>query len=351
MYSYNPYYGQYLAHYGVLGMKWGVRRFQPYPSNYHGGGVYKGKYKSRSKAKIGFNDDIILKRGATAYRVTSNSDDKTNNKYVTIDQNDRNFYKSHWAKALQQFSGKTTYENTYTTQNDLISPSAKKRFEILQEISKNYDINKSYAIAQTAADARSYAYYLSGLNAKESAVAAKALLSNNPDGNLKKLSQTNKNIKSFYSDIKSKNAEKTLKDFINMAKQYRKEDVANDPSKLCYAMFSDETLKNKFFDKVKEKGYTCVIDDVAKFFDKKSVAPLIIFDSNETLSRIKSSPLGQTEYNKAYYNWSQTTNNKLTTTTSTFIKNSIPGMADMLNVKLSSFYSDPIDAKRLTLNA
>lgn len=26
MYSYNPYYEKYLAHYGVLGMKWGVRK-------------------------------------------------------------------------------------------------------------------------------------------------------------------------------------------------------------------------------------------------------------------------------------------------------------------------------------
>lgn len=40
--------GDVLQHHGVLGQKWGLRRYQPYPDGYHGDGKFVGKEKKQA---------------------------------------------------------------------------------------------------------------------------------------------------------------------------------------------------------------------------------------------------------------------------------------------------------------
>lgn len=73
----------FLAHYGVQGMKWGVRRYQPYPSDYKGDGKYTGGNSSGTALT---RDETLaiknLKRAKTANMDKFGKDPKHNACYI-----------------------------------------------------------------------------------------------------------------------------------------------------------------------------------------------------------------------------------------------------------------------------
>lgn len=56
----------YLAHHGILGMKWGVRRYEPYPSG-HKGGKEIGEAAKKTKRKLTYKDAKKVARRVEDY--------------------------------------------------------------------------------------------------------------------------------------------------------------------------------------------------------------------------------------------------------------------------------------------
>lgn len=245
-------YNNELYHYGVKGMKWGVRRY---------------------------DDDIIVKKGTMTQRV-SDSDEKARNKaerkynknrertYVSFTDEDNKFYtKAMTDHRKSQYddidpSKIQTYTVKYKAKHDLRSPSQQRRID---EFVKLYDDMKDVMVNELASAAMMKKHAdLDSIPMKKYMQESKAYI--------KKFS----NMK--MSELRSKGYEQFV---------YMLEDSSGVNK-------SATEYKNR----LRKQGYNALIDDNDVIGNGRK-SPLIVFDPSKNLKRTSAKVITDEQYKAA----------------------------------------------------
>lgn len=211
---------QSLTHYGIKGMKWGVRRYQ----NEDGSLTNTGRKR--------YSDDVVIDKGTEIHRISMiDNETHTGHAYAAYKEQDVKKY----AQALNSFMD--VYDMKYTALENIVSPSKQKRVDTFIQMH-----NDSAEVRRSAAEAKaSIMKYIPGV------------------------------VKHYE------------KKYSNLADADQKtKDSAYDA--FAYALVYDKKLRERYFSTLQKQGYNAVIDDADVGRGMNTESPLIIFDRQRSLS-------------------------------------------------------------------
>ena len=265
----------YLKHYGVKGMKWGVR---------------KDRYVNpKKRAKIDHSKDIhpSIPKGTVVYRVThEKKDNLTSDIYVTWTDRDRNFYRKNWGDALGDNiamnkiinDGKnfktyrynpadyTAYEQQYKLTEDLKIASYKDTVAALKKVRDSMDDHERFAVYKEYGERKTKKILYEDLDYGD------------------RVSAINKNTK-----LKSSIVEYAASIGKSACDSWAIEDEKSDNwsnnitrSYWAWEMGASQTLRNKVTSELRKQGYNSCVDvaGVGTKTNPQGVDPIIVFNSS-----------------------------------------------------------------------
>ena len=260
----------YLAHYGILGMKWGIRR---------------------TPEQLGRH---TIKKGTKFYRQTVDYDEKAEGKkYVSYLQPDRDAYKGIYANEIRGYRGygfdKRIMEKTYKAVEDIVVPSRKELFDVMDDIAFG-----NPKLAEQAAYNRTY-----------------KMAKRNYDRELTndKYASLSKEVKELYSKswamtYATKHVEGGVRPILAMGKQkgleYMKSigKLDNWHSDFVQSTAITPEYTNRIIKELKSRGYNAMVDEngVGGVTNtREGVDPLIMFNVEKSLAEVSSKVLSVDE--------------------------------------------------------